>query len=114
MKLFLAPVLLYMASMLWVCNPSQHGVLIQWKGVSTYTNGSPCVNCKYVVYRSTNGTNYSPYAVLPLNTTQYVDTGVVVMNNYWYKVKAKDIVSGTESAPTNTIKCTVSVNCVTQ
>lgn len=114
MKLLLAPVLLYMASMLWVCNSSQHGNLIQWRGILTYTNGQPCTNCKYVIYRSTDGVSFSSYAALPLNTSQYTDTGVVVRSIYWYRVTAKDIISGTESVPTNTIKCTVTVSCVNQ
>lgn len=113
MKLAFASILIYMASMLWVCNSSQHGNLIQWKGISTYTNGQLCTNCKYVIYRSTDGTNFSSFAALPLNTTQYTDTGVVVLNSYWYKVTAKDTVSGIESAPTNTIKCTVTISCIT-
>jgi len=102
MILRLAVVLISVATMLWDCNPSQHGIFFKWNGVSTYSNGQPLTNnVKYVIYRSTNSINYSVLASTPLGTTNYADTTVVSGTTYYYKVTAKDFLYGTESKASN-------------
>ena len=56
--------------------------------------GLPNKVSNYLVYRSTDGTNYSLYRTLSSKATAFNDSFVTVGKTYWYKLGATDTKSG--------------------
>lgn len=105
----LAGLLLYIAVSWWACNPPnppQHANVVQWVGVSTYTNGWPVTQfVQYRVYRSTDQINWVPFTTL--SAVQWADTNVVAGQTYWYRVTAIDLATNKESQPSNVLALVV-------
>lgn len=80
------------------------GMTLNWTDVATNEVG-------YIVYRSTDGTNYTAAsALLPANTTSFTDSGLSPNTNYFYNVYAvsegalSSALSGSQAtAPTGNI-----------
>ncbi len=56
---------------------------LQWTDNATNEIG-------YVIEHSTDGVNFTPVANLPLNTTNYSDTGLTPLTTYYFQVRASN------------------------
>jgi len=66
---------------------------------------------KYEIYRSTtSGSGFVKIAEVEKNITSYVDAGLTTDVTYYYKVKAVNATEGFESAFSNEVSATISLN----
>jgi titin len=81
-----------------VAAPALDAVTLTWKDNSG-------VEDQYEVQRSVDGVTFTTLMSLPANSATYRDAGVLAINTYWYRVRARK--DGGQSDNSNTVSATV-------